>query len=89
MSLSEEKKQEVRERFRVHEKDNGSTPLQIATLTERINILAAHLEKNKKDESSRKGLLLLVARRRKLLDYLRRKDEERYIKMLKELGLRR
>ena len=89
MSISQLKKREIEKKFGVHEKDNGSTPLQIATLTERMSSLAAHLEKNKKDQSSKKGLLQLVARRRKLLDYLKKKDEERYKTTIKELGLRR
>ena len=89
MSIGEVKKREMEEKFRLHEKDTGSTPLQIAVLTERISNLAAHLAQNKKDQSSKRGLLQLVARRRKLLDHLRRKDEKKYKKIIKDLGLRR
>jgi len=89
MSIGEVKKKEIQEKFRLHEKDTGSTPLQIAVLTERISNLSAHLAQYKKDQSSRKGLLQLVARRRKLLDYLKREDEEKYKKIIKDVGLRR
>ena len=89
MTIAETKKKEIQEKFRLHEKDTGSTPLQIAVLTERISNLAAHLDKNKKDQSSKRGLLELVARRRKLLDYLSRENEEKYKKTIKDLGLRR
>lgn len=89
MSIGEAKKKEIQEKFRLHEKDTGSTPLQIAVLTERISNLAAHLDKNKKDQSSKRGLLQLVATRRKLLDYLSRENEEKYKKTIKDLGLRR
>ncbi len=89
MSIGEAKKKEIHEKFRLDDKDTGSTPLQIAVLTERISNLAAHLDKNKKDQSSKRGLLQLVARRRKLLDYLSREDEEKYKKIIKDLGLRR
>jgi small subunit ribosomal protein S15 len=89
MSIGEVKKKELQEKFRLHEKDTGSTPLQIAVLTERISDLSNHLTQHKKDQSSKKGLLQLVARRRKLLDYLKREDEEKYKKIIKDLGLRR
>ena len=75
--------------FQLHEKDTGSADVQIALLTERINHLTAHMGKNKKDFSSRRGLLKLVATRRKLLDYLKEESEERYQKCLKVLNLRR
>lgn len=89
MSIAEAKKKEIQEKFRLHEKDTGSTPLQIAVLTERISNLAAHIDKNKKDQSSKRGLLQLIARRRKLLDHLSREDVEKYKKTIKDLGLRR
>ncbi|TET27125.1 30S ribosomal protein S15 [Candidatus Aerophobetes bacterium] len=89
MSIGEVKKKEIQEKFRLHEKDTGSTPLQIAVLTERISNLSAHLAQHKKDQGSKRGLLQLVARRRKLLDYLRREDKEKYKKIIKDLGLRR
>ena len=64
--------------YRLHETDTGSPEVQIALLTERINMLTAHLKVHKKDHHSRRGLLMLVGRRRRLLDYLRRNDVERY-----------
>ena len=75
--------------FQLHEKDTGSADIQIAQLTSRINHLTEHLSTHKKDFSTRRGLLKLVARRRKLLDYLKRKNIERYQNLLKGLKLRR
>ena len=73
----------------LHDRDTGSADVQVALMTERISHLTGHLNINKKDVSSRRGLLRLVARRRKLLDYLARTDPERYQKVLATLGLRR
>ena len=64
--------------FRTHESDTGSADVQIALLTGRINHLTEHLQKNKKDHSSRRGLIIMVSKRRRLLDYLRGKAEPRY-----------
>ena len=75
--------------FQLHEKDTGSADIQVAQLTSRINHLTEHLSTHKKDFSTRRGLLKLVARRRKLLDYLKRKNIERYQNVLKGLKLRR
>ena len=75
--------------YRLHETDTGSPEVQIALLTERINMLTAHLKIHKKDHHSRRGLLMLVGRRRRLLDYLRRNDVERYRALIARLGLRR
>ena len=75
--------------FRVHEKDTGSADVQIALLTERINHLTEHLQKNKKDHSSRRGLLKMVGQRRRLLDYLHIKDANRYQSVTKRLKLRK
>lgn len=75
--------------FQLHDKDTGSADYQAALLTKRIIYLTDHLLTHKKDFSSRRGLLRLVARRRKLLDYLKTNSEERYLKVIKELGLRR
>jgi small subunit ribosomal protein S15 len=77
------------ETFRVHEQDTGSPDVQIALLTERINSLTDHLQKNIKDHSSRRGLLMMVGQRRRLLDYLHAKDADRYHAVTKKLGLRR
>ncbi|MSU33144.1 MAG: 30S ribosomal protein S15 [Pedosphaera sp.] len=74
---------------RVHPTDTGSADVQIAILTERIKSLTEHLDTNKKDHSSRRGLLLMVGKRRSLLDYLNRKDEGRYQALTKKLKLRK
>ena len=74
---------------RIHATDTGSADVQIALLTERSNSLTEHLQKNKKDHSSRRGLLLMVGKRRSLLDYLNRKDESRYQALTKKLKLRK
>jgi small subunit ribosomal protein S15 len=74
---------------RLHETDTGSTEVQVALLTGRINHLTEHLRVHDKDHHSRRGLLMLVGRRRRLLDYLRRNDVERYRALIAKLGLRR
>ena len=74
--------------FRLHEKDTGSADVQIALLTERINELTEHLQKNTKDNSSRRGLLMMVGQRRRLLDYLHSTDTTRYQAVTKKLKLR-
>lgn len=75
--------------FRTHDKDTGSPDVQIALLTERINNLTEHLQTNKKDFSSRRGLLILVSKRRRLQEYLKRKDETRYQALTKKLKIRK
>lgn len=77
------------EKFRQHEKDTGSPEVQVALLTERITQLTEHFKTHKKDHHSRRGLLKLVGQRRRLLDYLKRKDVERYRKVVAALNLRR
>ena len=77
------------EQFRVHEKDTGSADVQIALLTERINHLTEHLQTNRKDHSSRRGLLIMVGQRRRLLDYLNSIDTRRYQSITKKLKLRK
>jgi len=89
VALTQEIKREIIERFKLHDKDTGSTEVQVALLTSRINRLTEHFKVHKKDHHSRRGLLKLVARRRKLLNYLKRKDEQRYLALIKELGLRK
>lgn len=79
---------EVQE-LRLHEKDTGSPDVQVVLLTRRINQLTQHLKVHRKDHASRRGLLMLVAQRRDLLDYLRRKSEERYQKVIRALNLRK
>ena len=75
--------------LRMHEKDTGSADVQVALLTARITQLTEHLKTHVKDHSSRRGLLMLVARRRKLLDYLKRTQNDRYKTALEKLNLRR
>jgi small subunit ribosomal protein S15 len=75
--------------FKLHDKDTGSPDVQVALLTERINHLTEHLQKNKKDHSSRRGLLMMVGQRRRLLDYLHLKDTARYQAVTKKLKLRK
>ena len=81
------KKENIIKKYGVHKKDTGSADVQIAILTEEISNLAEHLKKNKKDNSSRRGLLMKVAQRKKLLDYLKREDEKRYESIKKKLKL--
>ena len=82
-------KQEIMETYARHEGDTGSPEVQVALLTERINHLNEHLRDNKNDHHSRRGLLLMVGQRRGLLDYLKRKDIERYRALVAKLGLRK
>lgn len=89
MSLTKEKKAELVARFGTDENDTGSTEVQVALLTERINELTEHLREHTKDHHSRRGLLMLVGQRRRLLRYLESSDLERYRNLVGELGLRR
>ena len=89
MALTVERKKEVIEIFKTHETDTGSPEVQIALLSERINYLTEHFKTHKKDHHSRRGLLKLVGQRRRLLDYLKRKDIDRYHVVIDRLGLRR
>ncbi|RMA97962.1 30S ribosomal protein S15 [Hydrogenothermus marinus] len=88
MSITQEKKAEIIKKYARHEGDTGSPEVQIAILTERIKNLTEHIKQNKKDLHSRRGLIGMVNKRRKLLKYLQRVDEERYNKIVEELGLR-
>jgi small subunit ribosomal protein S15 len=76
------------EQFKLHAQDTGSADVQVALLTERINHLTGHLQSNKKDHSSRRGLLMMVGQRRRLLEYLQNKDSNRYQVITKKLKLR-
>ena len=87
--MTRERKQEIIETFRRDEKDTGSPEVQIALLTERINELTEHFKIHKKDNHSRTGLLKMVGKRRNLLNYLAKKDINRYREVVKELGLRK
>ncbi len=82
-------KNAIRAQFQRHANDTGSSEVQIATLTKKIEALTEHLKINKKDNSSRYGLIRMVNNRRKLLDYLKRTDEPAYRKIIADLGLRR
>jgi small subunit ribosomal protein S15 len=75
-------------KYQAHETDTGSTRVQVALLTERINYLTDHFRAHKKDHHSRRGLLKMVGKRRRLLDYLRQTDVDGYRKLIEELGLR-
>jgi small subunit ribosomal protein S15 len=87
--LSAGAKKEVIERFKIHEKDTGSPEVQIALLTSRIQYLTDHFKVHKKDHHSRRGLLKLVGQRRRLLNYLKKKDVEKYRNLIQELGIRK
>lgn len=89
MAISQERKNELIQEYRVHETDTGSPEVQIAVLTEEINTLNEHLRTHKKDHHSRRGLLKMVGRRKHLLTYLRDKDIQRYRELIGRLGLRR
>jgi len=87
--LQKEQKTAVITENRIHETDTGSPEVQIAILTERINQLTEHLKAHKKDNHSRRGLLKMVGQRRSLLDYLQKKDIERYRTLIAKLGIRK
>ena len=89
MVLSAERKKSVIDGYRAHEGDTGSPEVQIALLSERINYLTEHFKIHSKDHHSRRGLLKLVGQRRHLLNYLKRKDTERYRALIARLGLRK
>ncbi|MFH0780368.1 MAG: 30S ribosomal protein S15 [Pseudomonadota bacterium] len=89
MAQSAVKKNEIIEKFKIHPTDTGSSEVQIALLTERITYLTEHFKIHKKDHHSRQGLLKLVGHRRSLLDYLKKKNVEKYRTILKELNLRK
>ena len=87
--LTTTRKKELIKQFGSSENDTGSPEVQIALLSERIKYLTEHLKENKKDFHSRRGLLMLVGRRRRLLDYLAKKDIERYRALIAKLGIRK
>ena len=89
MRITAEKKQELIKKFGQTKDDTGSPEVQVAVLTERIVNLTEHFKGHHKDNHSRLGLLMMVNKRRSLLDYLRKKDVERYAKLIKDLGLRK
>jgi len=87
--LTVEAKKDIIEKFKIHEKDTGSSEVQIALLTGRIDYLTNHFKIHKKDHHSRRGLLKLVGKRRRLLNYLKRNDVDKYRVVIKELGIRK
>ena len=89
MSITKQEKAELIKKFGRGENDTGSTEVQVAILTTRINNLTEHLKTHKKDFPSRRGLLVMVGQRRRLLDYLNSNSNERYSDLIKSLGLRR
>ena len=89
MALTKQAKQQIIDKFRLHQEDSGSPEVQIALLTEKIRYLTEHFKVHKRDHASRRGLLRMVGQRRRLLDYLRATEIDRYRKVVKDLGLRR
>ncbi len=89
MAQTAVRKNEIIEKFKVHPSDTGSSEVQIALLTDRIQYLTDHFKKHKKDHHSRQGLLKLVGQRRSLLDYLKKKDINKYRALIQELGIRK
>jgi small subunit ribosomal protein S15 len=87
--LTNERKTEVIGTYRTHGADTGSPEVQVALLSERINYLTEHFKTHVKDHHSRRGLLKLVGQRRRLLDYLKRKDADRYAELIRKLGIRK
>ncbi len=87
--LTNERKTELIGTFRTHGSDTGSTEVQVALLSERIGYLTEHFKTHVKDHHSRRGLLKLVGQRRRLLDYLKRKDADRYADLIRKLGIRK
>ncbi len=88
MALTQQRKQELISAYQVHDTDTGSTEVQIAMLTERINRLSEHLKANQKDFSSRRGLLKLIGQRKRLLSYLQSENRERYQTLISRLSIR-
>ena len=89
MALVKEKKLKIIDDFKAHARDTGSAEVQVAILTERINVLGDHFKLHKKDHHSRRGLLILVGKRRRLLNYLKSKDVKKYEEVLGKLSLRK
>lgn len=89
MALVQEKKREIVEQFKTHERDTGSPEVQIALLSERIRYLTEHFRSHKRDHHSRRGLLKLVGQRRRFLNYLKENKVDRYRMIIDKLGLRK
>jgi len=89
MAVITKEKEKTISKYRLHNKDTGSSEVQIAILTEEIKELTKHLKKNPKDNHSRRGLLKMVSKRKSLLDYLKKKNEKGYVSLIKKLGLKK
>ena len=89
MALSKDRKTDIIAGYKTHTADTGSPEVQVALLSERINYLTEHFKTHAKDHHSRRGLLKLVGQRRRLLDYLKRKDTDRYAELIRRLGIRK
>jgi len=89
LTLLKEDKQNIIEKFKIHESDTGSAAVQVALITTRINMLNEHLKSNNKDHHSRRGLVMLVGKRKRLIEYIKKNDLNSYKKLIKELGLRK
>jgi small subunit ribosomal protein S15 len=89
VALTKERKTDLIKSFETHDGDTGSPEVQIAILSERINYLTEHFKVHAKDHHSRRGLLMLVGHRRRLLDYVRGKDNARYVTIIQRLGIRK
>ncbi len=87
--ITKDKRKELVEGFRTHEKDSGSPQVQVALLTERIKSITEHLKTHRKDHTTRRGLLMLVGQRNRLLRYLSKTDQTGYQKLIQTLGLRK
>ena len=82
-------KDDLVKKYQTHQNDTGSTEVQVAILTKKISDLTKHLKEHKKDFDSRRGLLMMVGKRRRLLNYLRKTEEEKYVKIISDLGLKK
>jgi small subunit ribosomal protein S15 len=89
MTLTQERKQEIMGKYQLHATDTGSSDLQVAMLTERINRLSDHLKNNKSDHASRRGLLKMIGQRKRLLAFIQRENLQRYQALADALGIRR
>jgi len=87
--MAKNKIEKLKSKYKAHQEDTGSTQVQIVGITERINELTKHLHDHKKDHDSRVGLLKMIGKRRRLLEYLKKEDEVKYLKLIKDLNLRK
>jgi small subunit ribosomal protein S15 len=87
--MSKERKTGIIDSYRTHPSDTGSPEVQVALLSERIESLTEHFKTHRKDHHSRRGLLMMVGQRRRLLDYLKRRDADRYRELIRKLGIRK